>query len=548
MYQIIYVKMNRLRTTLLLCLSLIVLSAGAEQPTARVDKQLEIFSDVMRQLDVNYVDTLNYEKLIGTAIEQMLRQVDPYTIYYSEEDSKKLREMTTGQYGGIGAVIQQREETDEKGEKYLQCYIANPYEGLPAQRNGLQAGDKIVSVDGVKVKGMKVADVSKRLRGLPGSTITVEILRWGEKKTRKFSFMREEIRMEPVRYYAAYKADSLEKPVGYICFMDFTENSARDVQTALDELVEKEHIGSLILDLRDNGGGLISEAINIVNLFVERGTMVVNTKGKNDEPLYEYKTRFEARYPDLPLIVMVDNNTASAAEIVSGALQDLGRAKLIGQRTYGKGLVQSIREVAHKGSLKVTTARYYLPSGRCIQAIDYAERQKGNDLKRDTAGGILPDIVLSDSSKLDVSYALYSQNMYFDYATKYHQEHASLPDPLSFELTDEDIEDFLKFLDEKKFTYETETSKYYKKLLDMAQHEDLDSTTMQQLKDLQERLRPDYREAILRNIDHTKELLGREIVLRYYYQKGDIAYHLRFDPELKAALSECRRRYAASNE
>jgi carboxyl-terminal processing protease len=529
-------------------LSLIVLSAGAEQPTARVDKQLEIFSDVMRQLDVNYVDTLNYEKLIGTAIEQMLRQVDPYTIYYSEEDSKKLREMTTGQYGGIGAVIQQREETDEKGEKYLQCYIANPYEGLPAQRNGLQAGDKIVSVDGVKVKGMKVADVSKRLRGLPGSTITVEIHRWGEKKTRKFSFMREEIRMEPVRYYAAYKADSLEKPVGYICFIDFTENSARDVQTALDELVEKEHIGSLILDLRDNGGGLISEAINIVNLFVERGTMVVNTKGKNDEPLYEYKTRFEARYPDLPLIVMVDNNTASAAEIVSGALQDLGRAKLIGQRTYGKGLVQSIREVAHKGSLKVTTARYYLPSGRCIQAIDYAERQKGNDLKRDTAGGILPDIVLSDSSKLDVSYALYSQNMYFDYATKYHQEHASLPDPLSFELTDEDIEDFLKFLDEKKFTYETETSKYYKKLLDMAQHEDLDSTTMQQLKDLQERLRPDYREAILRNIDHTKELLGREIVLRYYYQKGDIAYHLRFDPELKAALSECRRRYAASNE
>lgn len=540
--------MNRLRTTLLLCLSFVVLSAGANQPTARVDKQLEIFSDVMRQLDVNYVDTLNYEKLIETAIEQMLRQVDPYTVYYSEEDSKKLREMTTGQYGGIGAVIQQREEQDAKGEKYLQCYIANPYEGLPAQRNGLQAGDKIVTVDGVKVKGMKVADVSKRLRGLPGSTITLEVLRPGEKKVRQMSFLREEIRMEPVRYYAAYKADSLEKPVGYICFMDFTENSAHDLQTALDELVEKEHIGSLILDLRDNGGGLISEAVNIVNLFVESGTMVVNTKGKNDEPLYEYNTRYDARYPDLPLIVMVNNNTASAAEIVSGALQDLGRAKLIGERTYGKGLVQSIRQVAHNGSLKVTTARYYLPSGRCIQAIDYAERQKGNELKRDSAGGIQPDIVLSDSSKLDVSYALYSQNMYFDYATKYHQEHANLPDPLSFELTNEDIEDFIRFLDEKKFTYETETSKYYKKLLDMAQHEDLDSTTIQQLQDLQERLRPDYREAILRNIDHTKELLGREIVLRYYYQKGEIAYHLRFDKELKAALSECRRRYAQSNE
>jgi len=540
--------MNKLRTILLLALSLVVLSASANQPTARVDKQLEIFSDVMRQLDVNYVDTLNYEKLISTAIEQMLRQVDPYTVYYSEEDSKKLREMTTGLYGGIGAVIQQREEQDDKGKKYLQCYIANPYEGLPAQRNGLQAGDKIVTVDGVKVKGMKVADVSKRLRGLPGSTITIEVLRPGEKKVRQMSFLREEIRMEPVRYYAAYKADTLEKPVGYICLMDFTENSAHDLQKALDELVEKERIGSLILDLRDNGGGLISEAVNIVNLFVERGTMVVNTKGKNDEPLYEYKTRLDARYPDLPLIVMVNNNTASAAEIVSGALQDLGRATLIGERTYGKGLVQSIREVAHNGSLKVTTARYYLPSGRCIQAIDYAERQKGNELKRDTAGGIQPDIVLSDSSKLDVSYALYSQNMYFDYATKYHQEHANLPDPLSFELTDEDIEDFIRFLDEKKFTYETETSKYYKKLLDMAEHEDLDSTTIQQLKDLQERLRPDYREAIRRNKEHTQELLGREIVLRYYYQKGEIAYHLRFDKELKAALSECRRRYAQSNE
>lgn len=540
--------MNQLRSILLLTVSSLTLTLSAQQSTARVDKQLEIFSDVMRQLDVNYVDTLNYEKLISTAIDQMLRQVDPYTVYYSEEDSKKLREMTTGQYGGVGAIIQQRDETDNKGEKIHQCYIANPYEGLPAQRNGLQAGDKIVSVDGTKTAGMTVSEVSKRLRGLPGSTITVEILRPGEKKVRKISFLREEIRLEPVRYYCAYKADSLQQPVGYILFNDFTENSSRDFQTAVDNLINKEHIGALIIDLRDNGGGLIGEAVNIVNLFIDHGTMVVNTKGKNDEPLYEYKTRRDVRYPDLPLIVMVDKNTASAAEIVAGSLQDLGRATLIGQRTYGKGLVQSIRSIAHNGSLKVTTARYYLPSGRCIQAIDYAERQKGNDLKRDTAGGILPDIIINDSSKLDISYALYTKNMYFDYATRYHQKHAELLPPIQFELTDTDIEDFCRFLDEQKFEYETETSKYYNDLVKMARHEDLDSATLQALIDLQQRMRPDYREAIYRNLERTKELLGREIVLRYYYQKGEIAYQLRFDKELKRALSECRRRYDASNE
>lgn len=540
--------MNRIRTTLLILCAALSLTVSAQQPTARVDKQLEIFNDVMRQLDVNYVDTLNYEKLIGTAIEKMLQQVDPYTVYYSEEDSKRLREMTTGQYGGVGAVIQQRDETDQKGEKVHQCYIANPYEGLPAQRNGLMAGDKILSVDGTKVTGMSVSEVSKRLRGVPGSTITVEIMRPGEKKARTFRFQREEIRMEPVRYYCAFEADSLEKPVGYILFYDFTENSSRDFQAALDDLVKNHHIGSLIVDLRDNGGGIIGEAINIVNLFVPRGTMVVNTRGKNDEPMYEYKTRYEVRYPDLPLYLMVNKNTASAAEIVAGSLQDLGRATLIGQRTYGKGLVQSIRQVAHNGSLKVTTARYYLPSGRCIQAIDYAERQKGNDLKRDTAGGIQPDIEINDSAKLDISYALYTKNMYFDYATRYHQQHAELLPPVTFSLSDADIEDFCRFLDEQQFEYETETSKYYKELLKMAGMEDLDSTTVQQLKDLQVRLKPDYRQAIYRNIDRTREFLGREIVLRYYYQKGEIAYQLRFDDELRRALSECRRRYAASNE
>lgn len=514
------------------------LCAYAQQDTERIAKQLDIFNDVLRTLDMSYVDTLNYEAIVEGAINQMLKQVDPYTVYYSEKDSKRLREMTTGQYGGIGAVIQQREVTDDKGEKEWQSFIINPYEGMPAQRNGLMAGDRILTINGESVKGLKVGEVSRKLRGAPGTTITIEIMRPGEKKSRKLSFKREEIRLEPVRYYCAYKADSLSKPVGYISFDDFTENSARDFERALDELVEKEHIGSLILDLRGNGGGLISQAVEILNLFIDKNTMVVDTKGKNGEPLYTYRTRNDVKYPNLPLVVMVDKNTASAAEIVCGALQDLGRATLVGQRTFGKGLVQSIRTIAHNGSLKVTTARYYLPSGRCIQAIDYAERQKGNDLKKDTAGGILPDIVLNDSMKVDVSYALYNQNMFFDFATLYRQQHASIAPATEFELSEADMEAFIAFLKEKNFSYETETSKYFKELLKLAHQEDLDSTTIQRLEAFEELVKPDYEEAIRRNEQNVKNLLGREIVLRYYFQKGELAYSLRFDKELKRALKE----------
>lgn len=521
--------------------SLPAYSQSRQQETGRVAKQLDIFNDVMRELDINYVDTLDYESVVETAINQMLRQVDPYTVYYSEKDSKQLKEMTTGQYGGIGAVIQQREVKTGKDGKELQTFIANPYEGLPAQRNGLMAGDRIMSVDGESVKGLKVSEVSRKLRGVPGTTITIEILRSGEKKARKFAFLREEIRLEPVRYYCAYKADSLSQPVGYIAFNDFTDNSARDFERALDDLVTNDHIGSLIIDLRDNGGGLIGQAVDMVNLFVDN-TVVVDTKGKHDEPLYTYRTRYQARYPDLPLVIMVNKNTASAAEIVCGALQDLHRATLIGQRTFGKGLVQSIRPIAHNGSIKVTTARYYLPSGRCIQAIDYAERQKGNELKKDTAGGILPDIVINDSVKVDVTFPLYTQNMFFDYATLYRRKHPVLTaSATDFVVSDEMIEDFCRFLEEKDFKYETETGKFYKELLTLARKEDLDSATLAQLESFESAVQPDYKEAVYRNKENVQNLLGREIILRYYYQKGELAYVLRFDKELKRALKEADR-------
>lgn len=508
---------------------------AAQQKTARVDEALTIFSDVLRQLDMNYADTLNYEQLTETAINAMLRKVDPYTVYFPKKKDDDLRMMTQGKYGGIGALIQQREV---KGER--QTFIANPYEGKPAQRNGVWAGDRIISVDGISTKGQTVSEVSNNLRGVPGTTVTLVLEREGVEKPFTKSFAREDIHLDAVDYYTAIKIPS-DSPLkgegycGYISFREFTENSARDFAAAVDDLYYNQHIKGLIIDLRGNGGGIVDEAIRIVNLFVDKDTEVVSTKGKTQASCRHYITQSPVRFPDMPLVVLVDKNSASASEIVSGSLQDLKRATIIGQRTFGKGLVQNVRPIAYDGHLKVTTSKYYLPSGRCIQAIDYAEQQKGNALKRDTAGGILPDIVMEDSAKVDICYSLYIKNMFFDYATRYHRLHDSIAAPEVFTLTDEEIEDFCRFLDEKEFTYETETSKFFADMLDMARHEDIDSTTMAALEALQPALKPSFREAIARNNEEVKQMLGSEIVLRYYYQKGQIAYQLRFDKELEKA-------------
>ncbi len=546
--------MNRQIVISLLSLFLIpgsFLSAQERQSTARAEESINIFTDVLRQVDVNYVDTLNYEQLTETAINAMLRKIDPYTVYYPKKNDRDLRMMTTGKYGGIGSIIQQRPKPGSKSQTAkgrktkvdkdsLWTYAVNPYEDKPAQRAGVQAGDRIVSVDGKSTKGMSVSEVSNNLRGVPGTTVVLELEREGVNKPFKVEIVREDIHMDPVQYYAAFKADSLPETVGYIAFGEFTEGSALAFSNALDDLYYNQGARKLIVDLRGNGGGIVDEALQIVNLFVERDQMIVETKGKTSNSNRIYKTRNNPRYKDLPLIVLVDKNSASASEIVSGALQDLGRAKLIGQRTFGKGLVQNVRPVVYGGHVKVTTSKYYLPSGRCIQAIDYSEAQKGHELKKDTAGGILPDIVIDDSTKVDITYSLYINHYLFDYATRYHRLHDSIAAPQEFELTDKEIEDFCNWLDERGFTYETETSKFFSDMIRMAEHEDIDSTTLEKLKAFEPELTPDFREAIRRNIDEVKHLLGNEIVLRYYYQRGQAAYQLRYDPEFHRALTECK--------
>lgn len=498
----------------LLTLSAVGICLAQAPATTRADKSIAIFNDVFRQLDVNYTDTLNYDLLTETAIAEMLKKVDPYTVYVPEDKDEDLKRMTTGKYGGIGSTIMQKDKA---------IYISEPYEGLPAQLNDVRAGDRIVKVDGKDCEGKSTAEVSAMLRGKANTKVKLELERPGEKKHIIREFERKEIKLPTIEYAAM-----LSDKVGYISFQEFTENSSKEFRHALEEQLMPAGCQSLIIDLRGNGGGLISEAISILSLFVEKGTEVVSTKGKTEGSTRSYKTTIEPLYPNLPLTILVDEHSASASEITCGALQDLKRGTLVGTKTFGKGLVQSIRTVAFNGHLKVTTARYYLPSGRCIQST-----------------GIEPDIKVEDSTKVNITYELYQKNMFFDFATKYQYTHTDYPKPSPIiplvdpALTSDQealLKEFEQFLGEKEFTYETETSKYLADVLRFAEQEDLDSTMMADLKAMKARLTTNYHEALWKHAPEVVNFLESELASRYYYQVGRTAIALRRDKELKAAI------------
>ena len=514
-----------MKKLLLIPFLLLTINLLADTQTARIDKNLTIYSDVMRQLDINYVDTLNYDDLIESSINYMLHKVDPYTLYIPKREDDELRRMTQGKYGGVGSIIMYRDSN---------VYVNELYEGMPAQQSGLLPGDRFVKVDGFECKGKTTKEVSDHLRGKAGTTIEIILERDSQLITKQVT--RRDIHLPAVGYSAV-----LQDSIGYIFFNEFTTNSAQELLTTLDGMVQTNGIKRLIIDLRGNGGGLIDEAIQIVGFFVPKGTEVVSTKGKTERVNHTYTTQTSPIFPDMPIVVLVNNQSASASEIVAGALQDLKRATIVGERTFGKGLVQNIRPIAYGGHLKVTTSKYYLPSGRCIQAIDYAERQRGHELHRDTAGGILPDVVLTDLQKLDITYNLYRDHLFFDYATRYYRQHPSVAPATDFQLTDSDLEDFCLFLDEKKFTYETETGRNLGELIKMAKQEDLDSTLLAELEAFKPRLTVDYRAAIQRNREEVEKLLGSEIIKRYYYHRGYYAYMLRYDNQLTRAIQEIQK-------
>lgn len=515
-----------------------VVFAQSEQKHSRIEKNLSIYNDILRLLDIMYVDTLNYDKLMTTSINSCLNSLDPYTVYIPEEDTEDLTFMTTGTYGGIGALIVQRDED---------VMISEPYEGMPAQKAGLKAGDLLLKIDGESARGKSTAEVSAMLRGVPHDKISIVVKRPGEKKNLTFEFEREKIQINPVSY-----AGCVAPGIGYIKLTEFTENAASEFKNGVKDMVNQDQINSLIIDLRDNGGGIIEEAVKILSMFVPKGTEVVSTKGKIPQVETSYKTLTDPLFPDMKVAVLVNRFSASAAEIVAGVFQDLDRGVLIGERTFGKGLVQNIRPLSYGGNLKLTTAKYYIPSGRCIQAIDYSHRNEDGSVGRvpdslttvfltkrgrevRDGGGVSPDIEVKQPEGINICYYLFVENMFFDYATEYCQRHPSIAPAQEFTLTDEDFADFEAFLTQKEFTYQTQTASYLESLKDLIKFEQLDSIAANELKALEEKIKPNISEELKRNRKEIEEMLGSEIIKRYYYQKGDIIYTLRTNKDFSEA-------------
>ena len=538
-------------------LKLIILAAWLALPATaqknhnfEVSKNLEIFNNLFKQLDLYYVDTLDADKLVKTATGSMLNTLDPYTEYYPDDERDDLKQMLTGKYAGIGSLIHYSKNEDR-------CIISEPFENMPAAEGGLKAGDVILSIAGKEFgpKGSQntnefTESVSNALRGEPGTSFIVKIQRPGEDKPREIKLTRRAIKTPPISYYGM-----IAENTGYIYLSSFPEGAATDVRRAVIDLKQKG-AKQLVLDLRNNGGGSMQEAIDLVNLFIGKGKTVVELKGKIKSANETYKTQREALDPDIPLAVLVNGNTASSSEITAGTLQDYDRAVVIGTRTYGKGLVQQTRPLPYDGVLKLTTSRYYIPSGRCIQAIDYSHRAANGAVNRipdsltnvfHTAagrpvrdgGGIMPDSVVKVDSVANIvlylNPGMITSDVLFNFVTEYTHRHATIDPPEKFDISDEEYENFERYAKEHNFTYDRQSVKLLDELKKVAKFEGYD--VAEDIKNLEAKLshNEDY------DFEHwkpeIKKLLNNEIMLRYYYRRGLIRNSLNNDKTLDAALA-----------
>lgn len=528
---------------LILCITMglgaTVFYSFTEDNYFEVSRNLDIFATLFRELNIYYVDETKPGDLMKKAIDDMLETLDPYTNYIPESDIEDYRFMTTGQYGGIGALIGTRGE---------QVIITDPYDGFPAQKADLRAGDVILEIDGKTVKGKKSDDISKILKGQPKTPVKITIKREGEPNPIIKTVERDEIKIKSVPYY-----NVLENNIGYIKLTGFTENASGEVKDALLDLKNNKKITSLILDLRGNPGGLLNEAVNIVNLFVNKGVEVVSTKGKVKEWDKSYKALNTAVDTEIPLVVLVNSGSASASEIVSGSIQDLDRGIVIGQRSFGKGLVQTTRPLSYNAQLKVTTAKYYVPSGRCIQAVDYSHRNEDGSVgkvpdslisefktksgrKVYDGGGISPDYAVPVQTLSPITQSLVTKMLIFDFATIYRIKHPSIAPARSFRISEDDFNGFVSFLSDKDYDYITKSEKALDELKTVSEKEKYYTDIATEFEALKKKITHNKKEDLVKFKSEIQELLQDEIASRYYFQNGRIEASFDYDPDIKKGV------------
>ena len=514
-------------------------TAGAQSRSFRLGRWTEIHNSILMELNRSYVDTLPVDRIMRVAVDAMLEELDPYTTYIPEEENEDLQMMMSNTYGGIGALIHKKKEDN--------VIINEPYAGSPAEKYGLVCGDEIIAIDGFPTKGLESKESSERMKGKPGTTVvfTVKKVRTGD--TLDIEIVRERIHLPDVEY-----AGMLDDTTGYILQTGFTENVSADVRAKFLEL-KKQGMKRLVLDLRGNGGGLMSEAVNIVSLFVPKGSLVVTSKGNALESYREYRTESEPLDSEIPVIVMIDSGSASASEIIAGALQDMDRATIMGKRSYGKGLVQSIRPTAYNGQIKVTTAKYYTPSGRCVQAIDYSNRNEDgsvghipDSLTREfrtasgrivrDGGGITPDVDVPVKNYSRLVYSLVLGGVIDQYAIDYCRRHESIPAVDDFHFSDTDFEDFINYAKTQEFDYRSSAKTLYDQMKKELENDGLAESMSSELEALEKALEMDKEKFIRLKKDEIIPFIEEELAVRYWFQEAGIKVRLRYDDQLEKAL------------
>ncbi len=527
-----------LGTILVAVLGVGFFSFTGDQKNFEIAKNLDIYYTLFRELNMFYVDDINPDKLVKTSIDDMLQSLDPYTNYISEDQIEDFRFMTTGEYAGIGAVI---------GKQKDKIVISEPYEGFPAQKSGMKAGDIILEVQGKSTENMSTEDVSNLLKGPANKPVQIKLQRSGEKKPLELNVVREKISIDPVPYYGM-----IDNNTAYIRLTQFTAGCSDNVKDAFLEL-KKNNPKSLILDLRSNPGGLLMEAVKIVNLFVPKGEEIVSTRGKVKQWDKTYTATDQPLDTTISIAVLTNRNSASASEIVSGAIQDLDRGIIVGSRTFGKGLVQTTRDLSYNTKLKVTTAKYYIPSGRCIQALDYSHRNEDGSVghvpdslisqfttkhgrKVYDGGGIVPDIKVENEQLSNLSIALLTKFLVFDFATQFANEHKSIAPPEKFEISDDVYNQFASYVEDNNFVYDSESEQALNELVKSAKEEKYYNLAKEEFDALKAKLEPNLDKDLTEFKSEIEELLEDEIVSRYYYQKGAIRAAIDEDKDIKQAI------------